>query len=97
MSAALPYSELSLHWQGQLLTVRYMPVWAQLSDYAVAHLEVRSDKPLPMTQTGYRSHFLSGPPEDFDPLAYVSAWLEDAAKDPAWRAQQELDRQGCLF
>lgn len=97
MIPAVPYRELSLHWQGQLLGVRYTPVWWQMTEYAVAHLEVRAGKPLPITGTGYRSHFIQNPPDDFDPLGYVAAWLEDAAGDPAWQAQQERDRQGCLF
>ena len=68
------------------------------------HLEIRSinpvDSPLPMTSTGYRSHFL-GVWElddcDGDAVAYVTAWLEDAAKSPVWLAEAEAARQGELF
>ncbi|SMX33393.1 hypothetical protein [Maliponia aquimaris] len=97
MIPALPYRELSLHWQGQPLALRYTSVWFAAGNYRAAHLEIRCASPLPFTQTGYSSDFLRNPPEEFDPLAFVAAWLEDAAGDPAWQAQQERDRQGCLF
>ena len=88
----------NLDWQGLSLSVTYCPDWMPaLNDTEqgpVAHLEVRSDDrgPLPITETGYRSRFL--PAADVDaasgPVAYVRAWLDHAAKDPAWKERKQL-------
>ena len=59
----------------------------------------RLSAPLPVTETGYRSHFLAqGVVEGAGgSAAYAIAWLDAAAKGPAWRRQQEAVRQLCLF
>lgn len=54
------------------------------------HIEVESIKPgkapLPITETGYRSHFM--PALDLinagGPVTFVQAWIEQAAKGKAW-------------
>jgi len=54
------------------------------------HLEIESIKPkrspLPITETGYRSHFI--PALDLinagGPVTFVTAWIEQAAKGKAW-------------
>jgi hypothetical protein len=55
--------------------------------------------PLPITETGYRSHFvtkdsveLSGGPEEF-----VTAWLDSAARSPRWSEQEASIRQFALL
>jgi hypothetical protein len=55
--------------------------------------------PLPITETGYRSHFISkdmieaaGGPE-----TYVEAWLNDAATSRGWIEQEADIRQYALF
>jgi hypothetical protein len=71
--------------------------------YALAHLEIRSVHPeraaLPMTKTGYRSHFEV--PENVDavggPDAFVRAWLAEAARSPEWRTRQAEKNQLSLF
>jgi uncharacterized membrane-anchored protein len=42
--------------------------------------------PLPITDTGYRSHFLlAGIVEEAGgPAAYVRCWLDEAARHPRW-------------
>jgi hypothetical protein len=97
MIPRLPYRELSLHWQGQPLAIRYTPCWLITPFGALGHLELRAGAPLPVTETGYRSQFLDNPPEDFDPAAYVTAWLDREARSPAWQVQREAARQGSLF
>ena len=70
----------------------------------IAHLEIRSimpeGAPLPMTETGYKSHFhpvgtveASGG----DVVAQVIAWLNAEAAKPDWKQFVETDRQGSLF
>jgi hypothetical protein len=54
---------------------------------------------LPFTQTGYRSHFLH--PDEVEaeggPAAYVTAWLNAAAKERDWKAVQAATQQLDLF
>jgi hypothetical protein len=87
-----------IDWDGITVEITYEPDWMRSVD--VAHLQIQSvvpeRAPLPFTETGYRSHFLS----DADvlagggPIAYVRAWLDHAAASPLWRAQQDAARHG---
>ena len=55
--------------------------------------------PLPITETGYRSHFLS-PLElvnDGGPVTFVTAWLDREAKGKDWQKRQAVRSQGDLF
>jgi hypothetical protein len=65
----------------------------------MCHIEVRCDQAIPITETGYRSHFM---PllnlEDYGCyVAYVEAWLEEAAQSKSWKVLDEAKRQGNLF
>ena len=56
--------------------------------------------PLPITRTGYHSHFMQpGTIEAHrgDVVAQIVAWLDEEAAKPAWRAHVEASRQGELF
>ena len=93
-----PIETLGLEWRGERLTVTYEPNWLGVT----GHLEVRADRDgagLPITRTGYRSHFLN--PAHVDaaggPLAYVRLWLDQAAADPAWLEEESAARQMALF
>src|SRR5208282_1849406 len=64
----------------------------------LAHLEVRSihpqDAPLPITETGYRSHFIAASAVGAagGPAAYVDAWLTAEGDSPAWRERDQAAR-----
>lgn len=67
------------------------------------HIEVESiapkKAPLPITETGYRSHFVS-PLElvnDGGPVTFVTAWLDREAKGRDWQKRQAIRQQGDLF
>lgn len=87
-------------WQGIEIEAVYTPLkWK-----TIAHLEVRSVKPertpLPITETGYRSHFHQpGTIESRggDVVAQVIAWLDEEALTPEWKRHVERSRQGELF
>lgn len=87
-------------WQGIEIEARYSPCkWG-----VIAHLEIESIQPprapLPVTETGYRSHFHPcGTVEanGGDVVAQVIAWLDEAAASPQWRQYAEASRQGELF
>lgn len=67
------------------------------------HIETRSEgkRILPITETGYRSHFMNGAEAltafNYDPVEFVLAWLDEAAEDPAWKRRAEAVRQRTLF
>ncbi len=95
-----PQQAYCFTWQGIEIAVIYTPRrWT-----VIDHLEIRSIKPegapLPITNTGYRSHFMQpGTIEAHggDVVAQVIAWLDEEAAKPAWRAHVEAGRQGDLF
>jgi hypothetical protein len=96
-----------LDWRGVTVSVSYEPDWLGMSkrspEAATAHLEVQRVSPkwalLPITETGYRSHFLPrGSVERLGgPAAYVRAWLDEAAKAPDWKRREQQARQLSLF
>ena len=67
------------------------------------HLEIESLRPkkapLPITETGYRSHFL--PPLELmnagGPVTFVTAWLDTEAKTKGWSKAVNTKSQGDLF
>ncbi len=68
------------------------------------HLEIRSVKPerapLPITSTGYLSHFMQpGTIEAHggDVIAQVETWLNEEAAKPEWREHIAASRQLSLF
>jgi len=87
-------------WQGIEVEAVYTPLkWG-----AIAHLAIRSitpeRAPLPITHTGYHSHFHQpGTVEALggDVVAQVTAWLDEEAAKPEWLAHIEASRQGKLF
>lgn len=67
------------------------------------HIEVQSlappKAPLPITGTGYRSHFIS-PLELINgggPVTFVTAWLDREAQSKTWRTAVTKRAQGDLF
>jgi hypothetical protein len=69
------------------------------SDFDHIELRVEEGRIIPVTETGYRSHFLPagivdeyGGPEDF-----VRAWLDPEAETSDWKKREEAARQMSLF
>ena len=96
----------TLQWEGITIEVSYEAEWLGFrrgSDMAVAHLQVRSiapeRAPLPMTETGYRSHFVH--PDEVEelggPAAYVEAWLNEMARSAERRDSEVCYRQLSLL
>lgn len=94
-------------WQGITVAVSYEADWMRMSErhsqFATAHLEIEAVEPrrqaLPVTETGYRSHFVANGivEQAGGPVAYAREWLDHAAKAPVWKRQQEASRQLSLF
>ena len=87
----------SLLWNDIAITISYDP---QKHD-AIAHIEIRRDDGgiLPITETGYRSHFIDDQIiQDYGGVqSYVRAWLDDAAKSKKWIKALEASKQLTLF
>lgn len=96
-SSSSSMTEVRVVWQGIGLTVRCTP--QRFTDHD--HIEIESDGrvPLPITATGYRSHFLLTEEwaEFGDPGTFVRAWLDEAAETEEWRAYEAERRQLALF
>ena len=63
------------------------------------HLELRAKERLPVTETGYCSHFIH--PKELalweSPEAFVLDWLNDAARHRDWLEYRQQSRQFSLF
>lgn len=88
-------------WQGIEIEATY---WPSKWGGAIAHLEIQSIRPdrapLPITSTGYRSHFHPcGTVEanGGNVVAQVITWLDEEAAKPEWRRYVEQSRQLSLF
>jgi hypothetical protein len=89
-----------IEWEGFTIQVCYTPAqWGITSHIELETLEP-ARAPLPVTETGYRSHFVPVGTVEATGLTvcgYVIAWLEHAAKRPEWREAQQKAAQGELF
>ncbi|MGQ3284177.1 hypothetical protein [Bosea sp. (in: a-proteobacteria)] len=89
-----------IQWQGMAISIRHVTNW---SGTGFDHVEVRSitpeRAPLPITETGYRSHFLHG--EDLaghgGAVAFVTQWLDHEARGAEWKEHQRTSAQLSLF
>ena len=94
-------SHATIIWEGRDIRLSYTPRWNSIIDHV--EIEVDDRTPLPITETGYRSHFF-GPVEP--PLSLpevqkmVLDWLDKDATKNAWRdymRQCDADKQLSLF
>ena len=102
-----PYEHHRIEWRGMLIELRYCADicagFAALYGHAMAHLEVETIEPvraaLPITETGYRSHFAAEPEVSAagGPVDYLLDALERAADDPDWKLRESAARQYSLF
>lgn len=97
MSAPSPVT-ITITWESRPVRLSYEP----RRFTAIDHVEVESldGAPLPVTETGYRSHFF-GPVEPALTLEEVTImmtdWLDAEAKKPAWQTYLKESQQLSLF
>jgi hypothetical protein len=87
-------------WQGIEIEATYDPRFCGI----ISHLEIKSVNPerapLPITKSGYRSHFHpcgTIEAQDGDVVEQVIAWLDEEALKPEWQRYMANTRQGELF
>jgi hypothetical protein len=91
-----------VQWGDVLLEISYERNWMGMKD-GIAHLEIRVLGPkgaiIPLTDTGYRSHFISSLYVEAagGAVPYVRAWLDTEATKPAWKKRELASRQLSLF
>lgn len=97
----MSYQIYRFTWQKIEIEARYNPnQWN-----VIAHLEIETINPeraaLPITETGYLSHFHEiGSVEcdyDGDVVMAVTEWLDKEAKSRQWQSYVEKSRQSELF
>jgi hypothetical protein len=91
-----PGEIVEIQWQGIAVTIHVARNWLNTGFH---HIEVQADQSLPITNTGYRSHFM--PPAELDQWdtveAFVTDWLDDAALAKQWVDYLVAKRQLRLF
>lgn len=92
-----PPLETQTEWEGRTIRLSYRPEYFA----GLAHVEIRSEdgEPLPITETGYRSHFFAADDaiglKDVETL--VRGWLNGEARSKGWRDYCDRSRQMTLF
>ena len=95
------FSEL-IEWQGIKIQIDYMPKW---TGCPIDHIEIwnKSEERgrLPITETGYRSHFiaLNIIKERWGGcfVSFVKAWLEEESQSEGWISYIQSRKQLDLF
>jgi hypothetical protein len=85
-------------WRGISIELRHELKYATMGDlHHLQVLAVAPDRaPLPITETGYLSHFYYGEPAE-DTVAAVTEWLDEEAAKPEWRQKEASAKQLNLF
>jgi len=91
-----------MEWGGLVIELALSEPWRSYREvygYALIQLEIRAPGPLPIAETGYHSRYESADNIEAEggPVAYVRAWLDEAAQRPEWQAAQQERRQLSLF
>jgi len=100
----IDYAIIRKNWNGIEIEIRWNADYLAFEGRPdMGHLEIESlsprRAPLPMTETGYRSHFIEADEVDrFDgPEGYVEAWITELSATTAWRQTDAAARQLALF
>jgi hypothetical protein len=82
-------------WEGIRIEIVHKSKWVSTHD----HIEVRAGQPLPITETGYRSIFLTDVDieETGGVIELVKGLLNEGAKSQKWQQCYEESKQESLF
>jgi len=94
----------NITWQGIEIEITcskpvYLSSHRKIYGYGMLHIEVKSTLPLPITETGYKSIFISEPElaGKGGSLKYVTSFIDAEAKSEKWKNSLENSRQFNLF
>ncbi|WP_340149023.1 hypothetical protein [uncultured Sneathiella sp.] len=93
-----PLITAQIEWHGIAISISYRESrWK--SDFDHIEVCVAGGEEIPITETGYRSHFLPhGIVDEFGGAeSYVIAWLDHEAEKPEWKRRAEAARQYSLL
>jgi hypothetical protein len=106
------YISSQITFEGVIIEIRYCQVWTAMvhddgSRFSIAQLEVQSidppKHPLPITETGYKSHFIQhhevmeyGGATEYT-LFWINKSLEDNKKRKKWEDDKASSNQLSLF
>lgn len=78
----------TISWRGIRIEITFTPKKFRMADHIELHAENR--QALPVTETGYRSHFIpiGTAPQEGGAIAYVTAWLDYEAERTRWSGAQ---------
>jgi hypothetical protein len=90
------YETFTMVWMDRTVMVSHQANWLSTGHW---HIELRYDDRLPVTETGYRSQFVSDPDfvDQADVSAFITSWLDHEAQSKRWLAYIEDIRQLKLF
>lgn len=98
------YETHAVQWASLKIEVRYCADWltgyTKAYGYPLAHLEIDAGgAALPITETGYKSRFDRADTIEAagGAVAFVLAWLDEAAATPEWQAGHADRQQLSLF
>lgn len=94
----------NITWQGIEIEITcskpaYLSSYRKIYGYEMLHIEVRSTLPLSITETGYKSIFVTEPElaGRSGSLKYVTSFIDAEEKSKKWRNSLENSRQFNLF
>jgi hypothetical protein len=86
------YATFALVWSERQIMVSFQQNWLNSRHW---HIELRCDEPLPVTTTGYRSHFVPDAAfaDQGEIVEFVQSWLDTAASRKPWQTYLAESRQ----
>jgi len=87
----------TIYWRGIRMEIIHVGTYSADMDHIEIHTE--NKMPIPITETGYKSHFFpTGSYAEYDTAeALVVAWLEAEANSKEWKAKELAAQQMSLF
>lgn len=88
-----------LVWRGVSIAIHYKPAGRDLFAYLEMRVLAPEGIPIPVTETGYRSHYVYPALIGYagGPVPYLRDWLDREADSPAYRRALDRWRQLELF
>ena len=87
-------------WQDIEIKLKYYPLRWKIISHLTIEAVVPEGAPLPITETGYKSHFFQPDSVEFvngSVVETVIQWLDKEAQSKEWLDYVEKSRQGDLF